>query len=459
VSADLIIEPERQVPVAFNVDVVVAGGGVAGVFAALAAARNGAETVLVERFARPGGNIGPGAIVGGSLSGGHIRHLCGGFAGIPREFIGRHVALGGGSVPDSPNLGGLAPSPHPSDYLKDSNIAAHVITEMLEESGVQLLSSTFVSDPVLEGSAVRGVFVENKSGRRAVRAKVVVDATGEADVAMRAGAPIIYPKDAYRDMDKHGPGGSGVYWVVGGVHGDRYRAYVAEQHLLGRAVRLGEISSGGLLSGRRGPERAGHQDGQYGHDGVRLAEDEIDQRRQLFEMVQGWKREIPGFENAYLLFVSPYQGSRGGPCIEGEHTVTTADLQAGRRFPDVVLIFGARGWFGPLGALDWDDSRSKEARVDSPWTDLPYRAMLPRSIEGMLAVGRCASGIPDTLLRARMMVMHMGQAGGTAAALAARARVTPRQLDITTLQQQLLDDGFHLGDGTRLSELGLRAPQ
>jgi len=457
-STDRVTEPERQVPVLSDVDVVVAGGGVAGVFAAMAAARTGAETVLVERFARPGGNIGPGAIVGGSLSGGEIRHLCGGYTGIPREFVERHVALGGGSLPESPNLGSLAPSPHPGDYLKDSNIAAHVLTEMLVESGVQCLLSTFVSDPMLEGNAVSGVFVENKSGRRAVRAKVVVDATGEADVAMRAGAPIIYPKDEYRDIDKHGPGGSGLYYAVAGVDAETYRAYAAEQERLGKAVRPAKVPSGGMIDGRRGPERAGHQDGRYGHDGVKLAADEIDQRRQIFEMVQAWKRELPGFENAYLLYMSPYQGSRGGPCIEGDYTVTPEDLQAGRRLPDVILIFGVRGWFGPLGALDWDDPRSREARVASPWTDLPYRALIPQGIEGMLAVGRCASGIPDTLLRARMMVMHMGQAGGTAAALAARAGLTPRQLDVTKLQQQLLNDGFHLGDTARLEELGLQAP-
>jgi glycine/D-amino acid oxidase-like deaminating enzyme len=94
--------------------VVVAGAGVAGLFAAIAAAREGATTVLVDRFSCPGGNIGPGMIAGGSLSGGNGRHLCGGFIGIPREFIERHVALGGGSVPDSPNLGELPPSPHPT---------------------------------------------------------------------------------------------------------------------------------------------------------------------------------------------------------------------------------------------------------------------------------------------------------------------------------------------------------
>ena len=454
-SSGFVTEPEKQVPVVYDVDVVVAGGGVAGIFAAIAAAREGAETVLLERFGYPGGNIGPGMIAGGSLSGGSIRHLRGGFTGIPREFVERHMELGGGCVPDSSNLGDVSPSPHPSDYLKDSNIAVHVALEMLEESGVKCLFSTFVAGSILEGDRVCGVFVENKAGRQAVKARVVIDATGEADLAMRAGAPVIYPQSSYYDIDKHGPGGAGVSYVVAGIDCEKHGAYVEEQKSLGRAAGLGKRCKGGFLTGRQGPERPGHQDGGYAHDGVKLSKDETGLRMQIFETVQRWKREVPGFEDAYLLTVSPYYGARGGPCIEGEHTVTTEDLNSGRRFPDVLYMFGVRGWFGPMGALSWDDPKRDEARVDSPWTDFPYRAMLPRKVDGLLAVGRSASSIPDTLLRARMMVMHMGQAGGAAAALAVRDGVSPRELNVRGLQEKLLHEGFYLGDGARLRELGL----
>ena len=445
-SSEYVVEPEKKVPVAYDADVVVAGGGVAGVFAALAAARNGARTVLVERFACPGGNMGPGMIAGGSLSGGEVKHLRGGFTGIPREFVERHVALGGGCVPDSPNLGELSPSPHPSDYGKDSGIASFVAVEMLEESGVRSLYSTFIADPLVEGDRVCGLFVENKGGRQAVRAKVVVDATGEADVAMRAGAPVIYPESGYAEIDKHGPGGAGVCYVVAGVDGERLQAHVEEERARGREVKTGKGCKGGMVIARTGPPRPGHQDGRYGHDGIALSEDEIAVRADIFETVQRWKREVPGFENAYLLTISPYLGSRGGPCIKGEYTVTPADMLAGRRFPDVLFQFGARGCFDP---------ENPETRVHSPWTDFPYRAMVPQKVEGLLAVGRSASGITDTLLRGRMMVMHMGQAGGTAAALAVGSGVSPRQLDVKVLQQRLLADGFFLRCGERLEELGI----
>jgi len=359
------------------------------------------------------------------------------------------MELGGGCVPDSPNLGDVSPSPHPSDYLKDSNIAVHVALEMLEESGVVCLFSTFIADPVLEGDRVCGVFVENKTGRQAVMARVMVDATGEADLAMRAGAPVIYPQSSYYDIDKHGPGGAGVCYVVAGIDCERYGAYVKDGKAPGKGCK------GGFLTARQGPERPDHQDGTYGHDGVKLSRDEIGLRMQIFETVQRWRRDLPGFEEAYLLTVSPYYGARGGPCIEGEYVVTTEDLNAGRRFPDALYMFGVRGWFGPMGALRWDDPRREEARVDSPWTDFPYRAMLPKKVDGLLAVGRSASSIPDTILRARMMVMHMGQAGGIAAARAVKEGVSPRKLDVRALQEKLLHEGFYLGDDARLRELGL----
>lgn len=172
------VEEEKQVPVAGKWDVIVAGAVVSGVFAAIASARKGVRTLLIDRFGSPGGNIGPGLIAGGSLSGWPIPHIYRGpFFGIPREFIQRHSELGGGSVPPYKK----------SHYLRDSNIAIHVLFEMLEEGGVDLLLSTSACDPVMEGKRLRGIFVENKSGRSAAMAEVIIDATGEADILRRAG--------------------------------------------------------------------------------------------------------------------------------------------------------------------------------------------------------------------------------------------------------------------------------
>ena len=206
-----VTEPEKHVPIVYDVDVAVAGSSVSGVFAALAAARNGAETVLIDRFGSVGGNIGPGMICNGTLASGQPHVKAGyqasvfpGFMGIPKEFIERHVALGGGCIPPYSEC----------HYLMDSNIASYTALKMLEESGVNLLLSTYAADPILEGNSVKGIFIENKSGRQAVKAKVVVDATGEADVAKRAGVPILYPKTIYHEIDGHAPTGMGLPFVL-----------------------------------------------------------------------------------------------------------------------------------------------------------------------------------------------------------------------------------------------------
>jgi hypothetical protein len=120
------------------------------------------------------------------------------------------------------------------------------------------------------------------------------------------------------------------------------------------------------------------------------------------------------------------------------------DCREARRFDDVIYRYGeprALRWMNEHGGVDW--------------TDVPYRVMIPKKTDGLMAVGRSASGIPDTLLRNREGVMYMGQAGGTAAAMAARSGIEPRAVDVNQLQRKLLKAGFHLGDKARLAELGL----
>ena len=490
-----VTEPEKQIPVLHDVDVVVAGGSVSGVFAAMASARMGAETVLVERFGSVGGNMGPGMIVGGSLASGRphpkAHHQAGvypGFMGIPKEFIERHASLGGGSIP-----------PYSSgNYLRDSNIASYTAMKMLEESGTTLVLSAFASDPIMAGDRVRGLFIENKSGRQAIKAKVVIDATGDADVARRAGAPILYPQAGSHEVDGHSPTGMGLYFVIGGVDWEKYNTFARQyeasaeeiawadetlgekkslkyRHLLSflkEAVEKGEYEppviedlcgkrieiqvliartpkwktevplDGTMAIGGVSPGRI-HEEIDTG-DGTHISKLEAKLRTSAFEFAQLYRDYVPGFENSYLLLIAPFLGARGGPCIEGEYTLTMEDCRAGRRFDDVTYLYGE------FRALRYTCEQG-----ECKWTDMPYRVMLPKKIDGLIAVGRSASGIPDTLLRNRMAVKHMGQAGGTAAALTAKKDISPKELDIKELQRTLIDSGFYLGDLSRLQELGL----
>ena len=484
-----VVEPEKKVDVVYDVDVVVAGGSVSGIFAAVAAARSGADTVLVERFGSVGGNIGPGMIVAGHMVSGrahpkvwHESSVYPRLYGIGKEFVDRYADLGGGCIPPFTS--------RPNNYAGDASIASYTAQRMLEESGVKLLLSTSVADPILEGDRVRGIFVENKSGRQAISARVVIDATGDADVAYRAGVPMLYPKDEYREVDGHAPTGMGLYFLVGGVDWEKHTAAMetaqpsaedlawAEEELseavakrcdsiltfLRPAVESGEydprasveldgtaveipppgmrrLGVAGIAQGIIAPQRVEELNS---GDGLHMSALEASLRARIFETVGFWKRHVPGFEASCLLCIAPFLGVRGGRCIEGEYTLTMDDCRAGRRFDDVTFLYGE------FRALRYTCEQG-----ECKWTDMPYRVMLPKGVDGLMAVGRCASGKPDTLLRNRMGVKVMGQAGGTAAALAASRDITPKEIDVKELQGLLLDAGYHLGDRQRLRELGL----
>lgn len=450
-----VMEPAKRVPIVYEADVVVAGAGVSGVFAALAAARHGAKTVLIERYSHIGGTTGPGLNAGGGNQGIGPReniedaHIYPEIAGLYKEFSERlrehRKALGTGS-----------------QRLADSHDITYLAAKMLQEAGVELLVSTYVTDPIMEGNVVKGVFIENKSGRGAVTASVVIDATGEADVARRAGAPILMPKESYHEVDSHAPNGIGLFAYVAGMDWKRYlEAYLdrgadfegefepldveglAQIHVSKSSnlnTVLGDMP--GELASMKVQLVRPHAKVDAGN-GIHISKLETAFRRYTYEVILELRKRVPGCENIYLLTMGE-MGARGGPNIEGEYTLTMDDAKAGRRFDDVVYRYGERR------ALRYSCGQGHCEIVD-----VPYRVMVPKKIDGLLAVGRSASAIPDTLLRNRTAVQHMGEVGGTAAAMAAKDGVMPRDLDVKKLQRALLAAGFHLGDDERLAALGL----
>ncbi len=446
-SASSVLEPAKHVPVAYDVDVVVAGGGISGVFAALAAAREGARTVIIDRFGTVGGAFGPGLNSQEGALKDHSGELYkgvpndsvkGGVVGLPKEFADIYFSL----QPDAP-----------SRFLADTNKSSYVAMKMLKEAGVTMMLSAYVADPIMEGNRVRGVFVENKSGRQAVLAKIVIDATGEADVARRAGAPILLPSNTW-EYDHHSPTGMGIWAMVAGLERGKFDSKTADE--LGSEKvdidGLAEISCGGLrdvgpdhnmLAIKAQPVRPSLKIDAGNAEHISILE--AGARMYIFDYVQRCRAQVKGLENAYVLFVAPFFGARGGPCIDGEYTLTVHDLRAGKLFDDVIYVYGEPR------ALQWTNEHG-----GIKWADVPYRVMIPKKIDGLIAVGRSASGMPDTLLRNREGVMYMGQAGGTAAAMAARSGIEPRKLEVKQLQKKLLKAGFYLGDDARLAELGLK---
>jgi len=476
-----VARPEKFVPLVRDMDVVVAGAGTSGLFAALGAAQMGARTLLVERFGQLGGNIGPGMLIGGPLYQEVKMTLHGGqLVGLPAEFMRRVEDL----------LGDM-----PRNYATYSHAVSRVALAMMRESGVELMLSAYAADPVMRQSRVAGLFVETKSGRVAVRARVVIDATGDASIAARAGAPIIRgtsPEAAdspnvqpyYKQTEYATWNEGGIYFVTAGTDLEKYRAFAAQKVQLSRddevwaAQHLGQpgnrwptamvpILHSGWESGefqcRRelrprlhvlfnnwfepvAPGLAGGRaqvHGEYdtgNHEDVTLVETAV--RAHAFDGVAFFRRHVPGFEGAHVVCMSAFLGARGGPCIEGEHVLTPQESFAGARFPDVLFV-----------------SYVEVHRGGNPdGHDMPYGMLLPKGVDGLLVTGRGAAFLRrghDPSTRARCNMMTLGQATGMAAALAVRYGVTPRRLEIRTLQRALLAAGFYLGNAARLAELGL----
>jgi hypothetical protein len=166
-------------------------------------------------------------------------------------------------------------------------------------------------------------------------------------------------------------------------------------------------------------------------------------REQAFETVEFMRKHAPGFEKAYLMFTSPFYGTRGGPCIEGEYTLTVEDCFEGRKFQDVMYRNTHEALHGG----------------DESGFDVPYGICLPKKVDGLLVTGRGAAyirrGHDPSGMRHRASMMALGNAVGTAAALTVKECTTPKLLEVNKLQKELLKQSFYLGDESRIKELGL----
>jgi hypothetical protein len=458
------------------VDVVVVGGGTAGAIAAIASGRTGARTLLVEQYGQIGGMTSAGMTYLGFLDGQGRQAV----RGIPQEVFDRLVPL-------------KAATPHIADPLRgsvtqaDPEMLRRTLVAMLAEHKIHLLLHAFLSDVLLDREGLRGVVVETKGGRQALPAKVVVDATGDADVAARAGAPF----ELGRPEDGRLQPVSRIF-RVGNVHLDRAYAYLREhpeefvvpegwttlagekygaayleetpgttillQHVVRQAQQQGKANlPKNVISiytppWRNGPvEVAINATRLHGIDPTdpdQLTWAELECERQVMEVFRFLKTTIPGFEESRLLG-TPYQvGVRESRRIVGEYVLTAEDVLRGADFPDAV----ARGAY-PLDIHDVGEgsrvmNRQVHGRAETMVVlprsyAIPYRSLLPRQSDNLLVAGRCISATHEALSSARgqCVCMATGHAAGTAAALAARAGVPPRRLPVPTLQATLREQG------------------
>lgn len=413
----------KQFNDAYAVDVLVCGGGCAGIGAALAAARSGARTLLVEWAGFAGGIM---TAVGLPFFDGiaDIRDNRIIARGIPLELFARM----GGCAPDATHVSQHNPTIDNVERFKlllDGLLSA-------EGERLQLLYHSFACDVDVQGDRIREVVIANKGGLVTVRPQVVIDCTGDADIAYRAGAPT-EKREELQPLTLH--------FRIGNVKNSptiRQSCRAA----LERAYAKGDLPMfyGPGVSFMFAPNEV------YLH-AIRVAADatdpeqftraEMQGRADAWTMFESWKREVPEFRDAYFISSGPFIGVRETRRIVGQYVLTEADIVAGQAFDDTI----ATGcWY-----LDQHPNRmtlggaQDTPKIQPEPYDIPYRSLLPRTIENLLVAGRChsATQMAASSTRVTVTAMSMGEAAGTAAALAVAQGVSPQELSGCQLSERL----------------------
>jgi ribulose 1,5-bisphosphate synthetase/thiazole synthase len=390
-----VIQPQRELSVLAETDVLVVGGGSAGVVAAIAAKRAGADVTLVERYGHFGGLWTGGLvllIIGHIVKGG--KQVC---QGIGEEIMRRLDKLDGAII----NRGrGRNPT-------VDAEAAKYVMIEMIEEAGVNVFLHCWGVDAVVDGNVVRGAVFESKSGRQAILAKTVVDATGDGDIFAAAGAEF-----------EHRSHNVGLVSRIGNL--DRVDTKKAGDAPKPRRLGAPTPVRGVNWVNLRGPMVDGL-------DVATLTRMEMNHRKFIWKDIQR-TRQTPGYENVYLMETAPQLGVRVTRVLHGLNSVTVDDLKAGTKFADVVGVGGS------------DTGKHGEWQI-------PYGALVPTKVENVLAAGRCISmdvRMAD-LVRLIPNCFVTGHAAGVAAAVAVRDRCRSRDVNVSKVQKILRQQEAYLG--------------
>lgn len=449
---------ERDLPVSASTDVPVVGSGPAGLAAAIASARNGARTLLVERYGFLGGNLTAG-LVGPCMTSYSLDGRTQLIRGIFEEMVLRMERLGKAihpsKVPAGSEYSGFIVYGHDKVTPFEPEAVKMVAMDMCLEAGVELLLHTFVVDAVVEEGAVTGVVAANKSGLEVLRATVTVDCSADADVAARAGVPC----EIGREEDGLTQPMT-LFFCVRNVDDERVREYVASHpedyrpfaSLVQRARERGEFpiprrGIGLYKTLEPGVWRINTTRVQrlVGTDARDLTRAEIEARRQVRILLEFFRKWVPGFERCELLDTAAHVGVRETRRIRGEYTLTLQDLAEGREFDDVIALAAYPvDIHSPTGDGGGATGEWETANI----YQIPFRCLIPAGVDQLLVAGRSLSATHEALAAVRVMptAFAMGQAAGTAAALAVSLRVPPRRVPVAEVQARLVQQGAYLGD-------------
>ena len=441
ISQETILEPERRVPVFRRCDVLVVGGGPAGTAAAVAAARLGADTVLVERYGH----------LGGMSTGGFVtfiermtdwsgRQVVAGFANDILDRLPREAVLG---PPDE--LWG-SKDPQLVEYWGDRHNAYHgvvtwsptvdpellkvVSSDLVSESGAKMLLHSWAVAPIQEANEIRGVIFESKSGRQALLTNVVIDATGDGDIFAMAKSP--FEVDEEEDISDFR---MNVAFFLGGVDIERYLDFrrsspeeFRQVTAIGSEMGLGmdarpHVTPRNDVALFMGPKLKGYS----AIDVEDLTEVELESRRRMMTILDFYKSNMPGFEDAWLLSTAPQMGTRHSRRLVGMKKVTREDWMAGKIQEDEIGI-------------------SPPPNPRTPNVSIPLGCLVPADLDNLLAAGRnlsCDAAV-HTFLRLIPQCWAMGQAAGVAAAVSIDSGVRVREVDVGEVRRQLFKQGVIL---------------
>lgn len=448
-----------------NTDVIVVGGGPAGVCAAIAAARNGARTLIVEQGNCLGGMATRGLVAPFMTcydTTGEVMVIKGLFA----EIVDRMVELGGAIHPSVVRAGTpfsawiTAGHDHLTPF--DPEILKYVLDVMCDEAGVKVMYHTTLVDAIVKGNTLKGIRVLNREGLGTIGAKVAIDATGDGDLAARAGAPCSFGNP---ELGKIQP--ATLFFHINNVDSPRLIKDV-EAHLH-EFRKVNGVSYRALHWRVEEAEAAGEWDiprkSVNIYRGVRedewavnctrisnvdatstesLSAAEKEGRRQVQEMMNFFHKYVPGCENATIKSSASTMGIRESRHVLGEYVLAAEDLLQGV-VPDdsILLASNSVDVHGRNGA----NTTEYKTVENGQWYGLPLRCLVPRDIDGLLVAGRAISATSDAAGAVRVMppCMAMGHAAGITAAIAALGLTLPRNVDAAEVRSRLRNEGAFLG--------------
>ena len=412
-------EPAKQLSVYGEFDVIVVGGGCAGFPAAIASARNGAKTLIIERF----------PYFGGTATASLMANINGFRNQVKPDELQTTKGIGEEVILKLMEIDGIGRSPYPcasvhSDTKGDLSYAYAIDTEkfkyitlkMVKDAGVHILFHTWFSDVIIDGDHLLGIIIENKSGRQAVYGKVIIDASGDGDVAYKAGVPFWHTKkdEAPRLND-------GLMYKVAGVSENKSNLGCQYKDT---TVLWGPAS-----------------DSMNGADGYELSEEEVNVRLNVFADFEEKKAKNLELKSAFIIDTGALIGVRQTRFIEGIYKITAEDVIEGKSFEDSIAmaVNPIIHYYGYRRYLEHEGYQ------------IPYRCLLPQHVTGLLIAGRCMSSDQQAYesWRAMAHIMPIGEAAGTAAALAIADNVEPAELDVKKLQAQLIKQGAEIGQGIK----------